>query len=263
MTESLPLVTVFTMTYNQRDKILDLANDLAAQDYPRDRFDFVVLDDGSTDGTADALGAQAHRLPYELRVLRRTHDADYLSAQRWNECIGSAPDSSVFVQVDDVRVRRDFVRAHARWHNGDGSVVVAGPKIEGDEVTWDLSRCARAHLAGPNGEARETPHWTACWGASLSYSRDLVEMLTTSEYERPFDSRMTGWGYHEVEFACRAAAAGARIVYDPAVAIFHQAHTPVNDTGRGLDHADHKAAGATKNEKYLLHKHGLTVLPRW
>ncbi|MFE9098030.1 glycosyltransferase [Streptomyces sp. NPDC007264] len=261
---TLPLVTVFTMTYNQRAKILALAGDLAAQDWPADRLEFTVLDDGGTDGTADALEEAAGTLPYRVRVLRREHEADYLSARRWNECIAASdPRTSVFVQVDDVRLRPDFVRRHAAWHSGRGLTLVTGAKFEGDEPTWETASCRRAHLAGPGGEARETDLWTAFWGASLSYSRDLVAAVSTDEHDQPFDARMTGWGFHEVEFACRAAKAGARLVYDPAVGVFHQNHTPVNDRGRGLDHARQKAAGADRNERYVLAKHGLDALPRW
>ncbi|MCX4763829.1 glycosyltransferase [Streptomyces sp. NBC_01275] len=259
-----PLVTVFTMTYNQRDKILALADDLAAQDWPAARLHFTVLDDGGSDGTADALEEAARKLPYRIDVLRRVHEADYLSAQRWNECIAAShPETDVFVQVDDVRLRPDFLQRHAAWHGEAGLALVTGSKFEGDEPTWDLETCRRAHLAAADGQARETDLWTAFWGASLSYSRELVSLLSTDEHDRPFDSRMTGWGFHEVEFACRAAQAGARLVYDPAVGVFHQNHTPVNDRGRGIDHARQKDAGAAKNEQYLLTKHGLDALPRW
>jgi glycosyltransferase involved in cell wall biosynthesis len=85
-----PFVTVFTMTFNQRAKVLRLAADLARQRYPADRFEFVVLDDGGTDGTSNALDGVAPELPYNLIVLRREREGDYLSAKRWNECIAAA-----------------------------------------------------------------------------------------------------------------------------------------------------------------------------
>lgn len=259
-----PFVTVFTMTYNQRGKVLALSDDLAAQDWPADRLEFVVLDDGGTDGTTEALESAAHELPYRIRVLRREHEADYLSARRWNECIAAAdPATSIFVQVDDVRVRADFVRRHAAWHRGPRLHLITGSKFEGDDPVWDLTACRRGHLAGPGGQAGETSLWTAFWGASLSYSRDLVQKLSNGEHDRPFDTRMTGWGFHEVEFAFRAAQAGARLVYDPAVGVFHQHHTPANDRGRGIDHAIAKTAGADRNERYVRNKHKLQALPRW
>jgi hypothetical protein len=72
---------------------------------------------------------------------------------------------------------------------------------------------------------------------------------------------MTGWGFHEIEFAYRAVRAGARIVYDPAAGVFHQNHTPRNDRGRGIDHDRHKALSGARNEEYVQSKDGLTALP--
>lgn len=260
----MPEVTVFTITYNQRDKVLALIGDLAAQSVPPDRFELVVLDDGSSDGTADAVRKAGTDVPYRLTLIAETHEADYLSAKRWNQCVAAAsPDSQVFVQVDDVRVRPDFVGRHADWHARPGLRVVTGSKFEGPAETWALASCRRAHLAGPAGAATEGVPWTAAFGASLSYSRDLVVAVSDSPLEQPFDERMTGWGFHEVEFSYRAGQAGAALVYDPAVGVFHQDHGPVTDAGRGIDHAEQKARGAAKNEQHLKDKHGLTELPRW
>jgi glycosyltransferase involved in cell wall biosynthesis len=259
-----PEVTVFTITYNQRTKVLALIGDLAAQDLPAERYEMVVLDDGSTDGTADAIRQAAAKIPYRLSLIAETHAADYLSARRWNQCIALADhDSRVFVQVDDVRVRPDFIRRHIEWHTRPGLRLVTGSKFEGPSTTWALSSCRRAHLAGTDGSATEGVPWTAAFGASLSYARELVEAVSTHPSERPFDERMTGWGFHEVEFSYRAANAGAAVVYDPAVGVFHQDHGPTTDAGRGIDHAEQKARGAAKNEHYLKDKHCLSDLPRW
>lgn len=261
---SIPVhVTVFTMTYNQRAKVVLLAEDLVVQQHPSDALTVVVLDDGGTDGTADALEAMAPGLPYRLVVVRGRHEADYRSAERWNSCIAAAPaNTGVFVQVDDVRVRPDFVARHAAWHADGALTLVTGSKFEGDGITWSLADCQRGHLAGAGGGAGAAP-WTAFWGASLSYSRALVAALTDGGPDAPFDSRMRGWGFHELEFAYRASAAGARLVYDPGVGVFHQNHGPVNDRGRGIDHAQQVAAGQRRNLDYLMAKHGLSAVPRW
>lgn len=259
----MPEVTIFTITYNQRDKVLKLIACLAEQTVPPEQFELVVLDDGSFDGTAEAVRKAATGVPYRLTLIAETHQADYLSAKRWNQCIAAAsPESAVFVQVDDVLVRSDFVARHADWHAKPGLRVVTGSKFEGRAETWALDTCRRAHLAGPGGAAEGVP-WTAAFGASLSYPRELVEKVSAHPLERPFDEGMTGWGFHEVEFSYRARQAGAVLVYDPAVGVFHQNHGPVTDAGRGIDHAEQKARGAASNERYLRDKHGLTELPRW
>ena len=138
-------VTVFTITYDQCERLAALLGDLADQDYPLSELEVVVLDDGSTDGTEHTLRQWQQNAPYRLVCLRRPHDSDYLNAQRWNECIAAASSSSqVLIQLDDVRVRPDLVSRHARWHAGAGSPrVVTGAKFEADVETWDLGSCAR------------------------------------------------------------------------------------------------------------------------
>ena len=222
-----PYVSVVTTSYNQREKLLRLAEDLSRQDYDLGRLELVAVDDGSSDSTSQALSAVADRLPYRVQVLRRERAGDYLSALRWNDAIAhSDPRASVFVQVDDVRVRPDFIRRQAAWHE-DALRLITGAKFEGDEMTWHLSACRRSRLAGPGGAAATIRAWTACWGASLSYSRRLVELVSGSRHDQPYDERMTGWGHQEVEFAYRCHLAGAELVYDPAVGVFHQNHGPV------------------------------------
>lgn len=258
-----PRVSVVTMSYNQREKLLQLAEDLGCQDYDPALLELVAIDDGSSDGTSDALSRLAQSLPYRVQALRRERAGDYLSALRWNDAIANAePTSRVFVQVDDVRVRPDFIRRHVSWHGGPMRLVT-GAKFEGDQMTWELSACRRSHLAGPDASASTVEAWTACWGASLSYTRRLVELVSVSEHDRPYDERMAGWGHQEVEFAYRCHLAGAELIYDPAVGVFHQNHGPISDAGRGLDHARAKAQGDIRNAKYVLEKHRLEALPRW
>jgi glycosyltransferase involved in cell wall biosynthesis len=259
-----PQVTVFTITYNQREKVVRLVGDLAVQTYPATQFEFVVLDDGGTDGTTKAVQKAASAVPYPVIVLRSQHEADYLNAKRWNQCIAAASAATtVLIQVDDVRLRPDFIAQHVKWHHGPELTVVAGAKFEGEVLTWDLDACRRARLAGTDGGARAFTAWTAVWGASLSYPRALVDAVWEDPYDRPFDERMVGWGFHEVEFGCRAAREGARLVYDPAAGAFHQHHAPRHERGRGIDHARAVAATSTRNARYVRDKHRLAALPRW
>jgi GT2 family glycosyltransferase len=256
-------VTVFTITYRQRDKVLQLMEDLARQEYPASRFEVVVLVDDGQDGTFDAVRAESAAMPYAVTPLLRQHEADYLNARRWNQCIAAAdPSSEIFIQIDDVRIRPDFVHQHLKWHQETGAVVT-GAKFEGDEETWDLAACRRSLLAGPDGQARTVRAWTAAWGASLSYPRALVEQVRARPFDLPFDERMTGWGLHEVEMAYRMTLAGADLIYDPAAGVFHQNHTAASEASRGIDRTRAVEEGYRRNEKYVCAKHSLSSLPRW
>jgi glycosyltransferase involved in cell wall biosynthesis len=69
----MPRFSVIVLTYNRRDLLGKTLESLAGQDYPMDRFEVVVVNDGSTDGTREFLGefAKAHR-----EVTMRVIDSD-------------------------------------------------------------------------------------------------------------------------------------------------------------------------------------------
>ena len=50
-----PLVAIIVLTWNQRDLTLDCLASLAEMDYPEDRLQVIVVDNGSRDGTAAAV----------------------------------------------------------------------------------------------------------------------------------------------------------------------------------------------------------------
>lgn len=259
-----PTVTLFFITFNQRDIAAQTLLDVVAQDYAAACLHIVVLDDGSSDGSFDALTEVAAAVGGRCEIIRGQHGAHYRSAALWNSCIAAAPShTEIFVQVDDVRLRSDFVRRHVDWHRIGPDFIVTGAKFEGPEETWDLSTCRRHSLASLGGHAAYDVPPTAIWGASLSYRRRLLERACDQPCERPYDELMTGYGHIEVELALRLVKAGGRTVYDPSVGVFHRDHDTANEFQRGLDRDSLKRAGLERNAAYICSKHGLTELPRW
>lgn len=262
--EGPPNVTLFSITYNQRERAVATLADAMAQRYPADRLEIVMLDDGSRDGTPEALAARAHGARQRVKLLSEEHVGDYRSAALWNRCIAAAaPETEVFVQVDDVRFPPDFVARHVAWHRGAVPHVVTGAKFEGPEETWTLSACRRHGLAGERGAPAVGIVASAVWGASLSYPRQLMARACHDPAERPFDERMTGYGYHEVEFAYRLQKAGGRLVYDPGVGVFHRDHEDAGERARGLERRRLMDAGLAHNAAYFCSKHGVERVPRW
>src|SRR3954447_321816 len=66
-----PAVSVVVATHNRADRLRALLASLRAQALDRDRFEVVVVDDGSDDATAAVLGEEGRRGEVDLRVIRQ------------------------------------------------------------------------------------------------------------------------------------------------------------------------------------------------
>jgi len=94
---SRPLISILTPAYNAVTFLPDLIATVAAQDY--DRFEHIVIDDGSTDGTADLLAAAGSAHPH-LRWYSRPNQGQYRTQ---NELIRRAKgDVLTFICADDL-----------------------------------------------------------------------------------------------------------------------------------------------------------------
>jgi glycosyltransferase involved in cell wall biosynthesis len=92
-----PKVTLFFITFNQRDIAVRTLQDALAQDYPASKLDIIVLDDGSSDGSYAALLEAAACARPRVKIIAGSHDVHYRSAALWNRCIAAAtPDTEIF-----------------------------------------------------------------------------------------------------------------------------------------------------------------------
>ncbi len=71
MTSSLPVVSAVVTAYNYERYLGDALDSALAQDYPADRLEIIVVDDGSTDGTPDLARRYAAEHPGRIRYIRQ------------------------------------------------------------------------------------------------------------------------------------------------------------------------------------------------
>ena len=106
-----PQLSVTIASYNRRERLADVLRGLAAQTYPMDRFELVLVIDGSTDGSAEM--ARALELPYPIRVLEQENRG--LAACR-NRGGREAENPIVVWLDDDIVPDPGFLAAHAAAH---------------------------------------------------------------------------------------------------------------------------------------------------
>lgn len=105
-------VSVVVPTFNRREIVLRTIQSLFEQNYPSSEFEIVVVVDGSTDGTQEALGLL--RSPCRFQVI--TQDNRGLAAARNTGWQAAQNDLVIFLD-DDMRSNPTLVRAHRDAHS--------------------------------------------------------------------------------------------------------------------------------------------------
>jgi glycosyltransferase involved in cell wall biosynthesis len=128
-----PSVSVIIPTYNRKGPLRETLASLGSQTYPSDRFDVIVVDDGSTDGT-EAVAAET--FPFTLRLVRQINQGD--AAARNFGARHSQADFLVFLD-DDILVEPGYLTYLIHAHDMRQNRIVAG--------AWDLWPAEIANLS--------------------------------------------------------------------------------------------------------------------
>ena len=121
---SLPVASVIIPAYNRIDLLRETLNSLVRQTYPSDRFEVIVVDDGSTDGT-EQIAAEA--FPFILRYFWQSNQGD--AAARNLGARQSEADILVFLD-DDILLEPGYLTFIIHAHEMCKYRIVVG--------TWNL-----------------------------------------------------------------------------------------------------------------------------
>jgi len=179
-------ISVQLCTYNRRDTVLRCVDALSRVTFDPSRFEVVIVDDGSTDGSAEAL--ESASMPCRLLVLRQSHAG--LAAGR-NTGIRAATGEVVLFVDDDTLADPALVQEHWRTHRAHGPAVVSGGVCH---VPSHDSRAGRVRLSDLST--------SFFWTTNVSVSRQ--SLLDAGL----FDEEFTEYGWEDLELGDRLRALG-------------------------------------------------------
>lgn len=211
-----PEISVIVVTYNRADVLSRSLEALYAQETSPSHYQVVVVDDGSTDGTAAILQAWAGRALSSLKILRQENRG---AAAARNAGIQVACGEIVLFLGDDIVVPAGFLRAHLaahrRWPGGE--VCVAGPLRWGPDIrpTPTMRFLLRYAYGYPDSTEPVESDYHLFYGCNTSLKR--VFLLSGPL----FDESFAGRDYEDVELGYRLSRRGMRLMYDPAAWAFH------------------------------------------
>jgi glycosyltransferase involved in cell wall biosynthesis len=207
-TSSSPVVSVIAPVRNGRAFLRELLAALERQTLPRERFEVVIGDDGSTDGSTDSFATADEW----VRVLRGPPQNSYAARNR----AARAARGAVLAFCDaDCRPEPEWLESGLSAL--DSADVIAGRvrfMVPRRRTVWtlidiDTTKDHEREVRDGNAET-----------ANLFVRRELFERVGG------FDDSIPEHG--DFDFAERCVASGARLVYDPDVVVWH----PTRDRAR-------------------------------
>jgi len=203
-----PQLSIVVPTLDRRDSVLRLLRALEKQTVPPSDFEVVVVVDGSTDGTTEAV--DAYRAPFALRRITLPRSG-LASARNAGALAATAP----IVQFldDDMEPAPGMVAAHlARHRQGDAVGVVGAAPIV---VPRDASAVVRYRARGfarkleRLASRRDALAFDDVYGGNVSIVREAL--LGAGGYDGSFRV----YGHEDYELSLRLTRAGHRFVYEP------------------------------------------------
>jgi glycosyltransferase involved in cell wall biosynthesis len=214
-------ISVVIPTHNRLEVLAEVIQALEFQDRPPS-FEVVVVDDGSTDGTADWLRGHSFNLP--LRVLTQENRGP---AAARNTGVAVAAGQWVAFLGDDTVPSPGWLRLHREAHRSRGD----DPRLAVIGYTgWHKRMRLTPFLRYINEHGlqfgyalikdREDVPFNFLYTSNLSLHRD--ELLA-----EPFDLRFPYAAWEDIELAYRLKKRGLRLVYEPAATVAHDHPTDI------------------------------------
>lgn len=215
-------LSVVVISWNQKEFLHALVQQLLEQDFDPARYEIIVVDDGSTDGSREHL-----RSLTDPRVKPVFGDKNLGRSASRNEGIRAATGDIVVMIDGDHTVQRNFLSLHAERHSRERCVIVG----KSDFVDQPKFRALNEYLNGSG--AKKLPLNARLPGRyfltrNCSLPRDVLLEVGL------FDESFLAWGGEDLDLGVRLEKSGFPIYGEPRALAIHHHLRPLNDLLRQM-----------------------------
>jgi GT2 family glycosyltransferase len=250
-TSASPTVSFVVPTYRRPDVLRPTLVALLAVDYPHDRYEVIVVDDGSADETADVVVELQKGAEAKLVYIQQENAG---AATARNRGARSATGDLLIFVDDDMVVEPSHIGDHLATRATQGDALVNGH--------WEFpAGLVNVLAATPFGRFRlglerwvkdgiaKTPLTDGCESPSAVTACNLGLRRALFLELGGFDETFPFAGYEDQELSYRAVRAGCPLVYDRRIQLVH------NDQRSTLLQFGARQRRGACSAVYLAHRH--------
>ena len=212
MTDS---VSIIIPTYNGRDKLEATLRSLESQTYPKDSFEVIITDDGSTDGT-EQLVKQLDS-PLALKYFRHTENKGRASAV--NTGARNANGDILIVLDNDIISKSDWIEQHLRCLGKNQNVASIGSVEISSQINKTImtkflkNQEQRLYILKTQG--KDNLSFWHCWTGNFAVKKSDLDSVGL------FDEDFKVYGWEDIELGYRLHKAGINLRYNTNAIGYH------------------------------------------
>jgi len=204
-------VSIIVPAYNEERVISDCINSLLALDYPKEKYEIIIVNDGSTDRTVDIVNEFAK--DYKNITLLSKENGGKASAQNFG--LKYSTGRFVLITDADTVVERDWISKMLK--DLKKFDIVIGAYYARDPDTW-LEKVQNAHylIKFKFGGLKGRPSV----GTNIGFRKEVVRKIGSFNESKTSVTE---------DFIRRAEEAGFKIHFNPKIVVFTKCTTNIKD----------------------------------
>jgi hypothetical protein len=230
MQENTPLCSIVTLNYNGKAHLDDCFNSIRKLSYPKSRYEVIMVDNASTDGSADYV---EKNFP-EVRVLRL--EKNYGNAEGANKGFEAAKGDCLVILDNDTKVDKEWLTELVKTAMKDEKTGICGSKV------MDFRDPNIIQFAGGYLDVLGSPfHRGAGERDSGQYDREeeifyamgcslLIKRQVLNKLKYFFDPTYFAY-YEETDLCWRIKYLGYKVVFSPKSVLWHKGGATASKMG--------------------------------
>ena len=166
---------------NESSNIAAILADLQSQEYPRDLYEVIVIDDDSEDGTLEIAVEALQKSTVNYRLIRLKDDGMKGKKQAISKALELAENEIILATDGDCRVGPGWIQAYADQYTEDIQMITGPVRMVQHNFFTRLQSFEFAGLIGLGAASLQSGNPGMCNGANLSYRKSAFHEVSGYE----------------------------------------------------------------------------------